>query len=137
MMNNNELLKAAELLVTVGAPLGALLAFEELTLQRDVTAPIWRRCAALLDAARVRSLADGLPAGPYADRAADCRLSADWIERTSPRTLQWIPVVDTRPRADYRLPDGSIVKVVCDHGEIAPATITYSVDGAIVMAVRA
>jgi hypothetical protein len=103
MMNNDELLNAASLLVSVASPLGALLAFDELTLQRDVKPATWRRCAELLEAAATRARALGFPSDrcrKYTSRAADCRVSADWVERTSSpatkpvsATLQWIPVI--------------------------------------------
>lgn len=32
---------------------------------------------------------------------------------------------DTRPRADYRLPDGRIVRIIRDHGEAPASIVTY------------
>lgn len=48
------------------------------------------------------------------------------------------PVVDTRPRADYVLPDRTVVSLVRDHGEYPQATRSYALTGGeIVQAIRA
>jgi len=105
MMNNDELLNAAELLVSSSSPQGALVAYDELTLQRGVSAATWRKCAAVLSAAAEHTATLGFPAETvrkYTDRAADCLASADWVDRTSghvataAHTLQWIPIVGGR-----------------------------------------
>lgn len=45
--------------------------------------------------------------------------------------------VDTRPRVDYVLPSGERVKIIFDHGDTYPATVTYQlVGGEIVNATR-
>lgn len=44
---------------------------------------------------------------------------------------------DSRPRVDYRLPDGRIVPIIFDHDDDHPPTITYSLtDGSVVLAER-
>ncbi len=36
---------------------------------------------------------------------------------------------DTRPRAEYRLPDGTIVRIIRDHDELPPFEITVQLLG--------
>ncbi len=36
---------------------------------------------------------------------------------------------DTRPRITYRLPDGELVKIIHDHGQIPTETITFTLKG--------
>jgi hypothetical protein len=38
-------------------------------------------------------------------------------------------VIDTRPRFDYVLPDGTSARVIFDHGETPPARITFTLAG--------
>jgi len=44
------------------------------------------------------------------------------------------PYVDTRPRFTYRLPDGSTIRVIRDHGETPPEVITHQIAGRFVTA---
>ena len=53
-------------------------------------------------------------------------------------TRQPIPLVaDSRPRVDYVLPDGEVVRIICDHGEEPKPTITFEKYGEVVIADRA
>ncbi len=36
---------------------------------------------------------------------------------------------DTRPRFPYRLPDGTLVRVIYDHGEAPASKITFQLKG--------
>jgi hypothetical protein len=46
--------------------------------------------------------------------------------------------VDTRPRVDYVLPDGTVVAIIHDHGQYAQATCSFTLKGGkIVQAIRA
>ena len=46
-------------------------------------------------------------------------------------------VIDNRPRRPYRLPDGSVVQIMFDHGDAEMPTITYQlIDRSIVIATR-
>lgn len=54
------------------------------------------------------------------------------FHRDPPTPAQPSPVVvyfDTRPRCDYRLPDSTVVKLILDHNERPPATITVALKG--------
>ncbi len=47
------------------------------------------------------------------------------------------PYVDTRPRVNYTLPSGEVVKIIVDHGDVPARTITFQLAGGkIVTAVR-
>ena len=46
-----------------------------------------------------------------------------------PDTARPAPHIDTRPRADYRLPSGEIVRVIRDHGDVLADQITYQLSG--------
>lgn len=46
-------------------------------------------------------------------------------------------LADVRPRVNYTLPDGSVVAIVFDVGELQPAALSYLVGAEIVTAVRA
>lgn len=45
-------------------------------------------------------------------------------------------VIDTRPRVNYRLPDGEIVPIIFDHDEEHPETIGFQKHGRVVTATR-
>ncbi len=42
------------------------------------------------------------------------------IAPTTPRST-----VDSRPRAEYRLPNGESIRVILDHGEVPPETLSF------------
>lgn len=60
--------------------------------------------------------------------------------RTQPAPAPCTPVqyVDTRPRVDYVLPDGTTVPIIHDHDQVAQPSITFQLKGGkIVDATRA
>jgi len=45
------------------------------------------------------------------------------------------PYIDSRPRIDYRLPDGRVVAIIHDHDEVTKPKITFGLaDGRVVLA---
>jgi hypothetical protein len=65
--------------------------------------------------------------------SCSCRICAAVRPAPAPTPVY----VDTRPRRDYRLPDGTVFPYILHHGDIAPATITVALKGgAIVTATR-
>jgi hypothetical protein len=55
----------------------------------------------------------------------------------APAPVAPAPYVDTRPRIEYVLPDGTVIPVIHDHGQYAQAALTYALKGGrIVTAVR-
>lgn len=63
-------------------------------------------------------------------------LSRHHYPAPTPAVVRSGPPVDTRPRQDYHLPDGMIVRVIIDHGEVPARTITYQRRGEILIATR-